>query len=123
MEADRADGDLGGFLGRIAVDAHADSGEADGFGAAFVGEFEAFAVGGREECRLSVLAVAVDGADGVEDPFGGESSGGGGDCAAGGAGGERGELTHDVGASRAVDGSVDSSASGEGGVGGVGDGV
>src|SRR5437016_12992176 len=54
--ADGADGDLGGFVGRIAVDAHADGGEADGFGVMLVRELEAFAVGGREEAGLTVLA-------------------------------------------------------------------
>ncbi|RCI09025.1 hypothetical protein L249_4974 [Ophiocordyceps polyrhachis-furcata BCC 54312] len=69
------------------------------------------------------IRVAVDGADGVNDMFGGQFVASGDPGLAGGATTDEAALMNEVGAGSAVDGAVDAASAHEGRVGGVDDGV
>jgi len=92
-----------------------------------VGEEDRFAMAAGEGFCFSTFTVAVDGADGMDDEFGGEASAVGDD---GFAGGEVADFCddgftfgEDGWAAGAVNGAVHASAAEERGVSGVDDGV
>lgn len=73
---DFADGDEGGGFEGVAVDAGGDAGEGDGAAGMFGGEGEGVAIAGGELFGFAVPAAAPDGADGVDDPAGGQAEAG-----------------------------------------------
>lgn len=66
------EGDAGGRFGGVAVGAGADGGEGDGVDGVLLGEGKAATVALGEQFGFLVLAALPDGADGVDDPTGGE---------------------------------------------------
>src|SRR5206468_9157484 len=73
-----ADGDRGGGVEGVAVDAGRDGREGDGPGADLVGHGERTAVGGGEELGLAAFAAVPHRSDGVDDPAGGKAKARGG---------------------------------------------
>src|SRR5207302_10950989 len=86
---DGGHGDAGGVVPGIAVDPRGDGGEGDRAGSPLVGDLQAAPVGPGQQLGLPVLAVAVAGAHGVDDPAGGQAKAGGGLGVARGAAAQR----------------------------------
>src|SRR5881396_1780845 len=70
------DGDRGGQLDRIAVNARRDRRERDARATELCGHLEGTAVAQRQELRLAGFASAPDGAEGVDHVTGGQPAGG-----------------------------------------------
>ena len=123
VEAEGGDGDLGGEIFGVAVDSGADGGEGDGLAMVGGGQFQAAAVAAGELGGFSLMASVPDWADGVKDELGRETEAEGGFGVSGVAAVELAAGLEEVRAGGAVDGSVNSSASEEGVIGGVDDSV
>jgi hypothetical protein len=108
--ADFADGDLGGLVHGIAVDAGADRGESDGLQLTFGRKLQAFAVAGRELVGLSLIAAPIYGTDGMENVLSFQPSGFGDNRFAGLALAHPGpnaiQLSHDAGTSGTMNGAI-----------------
>lgn len=120
-------GDMGSVGDRISVDAGGDSRERNGFESMLVGEADRFAMTARQGFGLSVLAVAIDRADGVDNVFCGKMAARGDNGLAGGKAADFADdlfaLSEDGRATGAVNGAIDASAAEERGVSGVDDSV
>ena len=127
--ADFANGDEGGGFEGVAVDAGGDAGEGDGAAGVFGGEGEGIAVAGGELFGFAVGAAAPDGADGVDDPAGGQAEAGrdagfaGGTAHAGADFGDRQACLEEFPSRGPVDGPVHSPAAEHPLVRGVDDGI
>lgn len=120
-------GDLSSVGDGISVDAGGDGWERNGFECVLVSEADRFAMTACKSFGLSVLAVAINRADGVDDVLGCETATAGDDGLAGGKTPDFGDdlfaLGQDGKAAGAVDGAVDAPATEERRVRGVDDGV
>ncbi len=127
MPGDSPDGDCGGFLKRVGISSGADGGEGDPLQPALVRHFETGTVTGGKQFRFAMPAIAINGADGVEDEFRWQLPGAGGDGAAGWAarlaGADLVKFAHHGWTAGAVNRPVDTTSAGQMGIGGVDDGV
>ena len=121
--AEGSDRDFGGEVLGVAVDAGADGGEGDGLAVVLGGQFQAAAVAACQLGGFSLVAAVPDRADGVEDELGGETEAEGRFGVAGVASVELAAGFQELWTGGAVDCSVDASASAQGVIGGVDDGV
>src|SRR6185437_14065261 len=122
-----AKSDLRGLFERIAIDPGADGRERDGAQVALFRHPQAGSIAGRQQIRLTMAAIAVDGPHGVENETRRQVAGRGGDGASGGAAAGASanlvELAHQGRSAGAVNGAIHAAAAGQRRIGGVHNGI
>jgi phosphoglycolate phosphatase len=127
MLSDAIERNLGGFLGRIAVGASANCGEADGPGAALLSQFQTLVIAACQLFWLALPAISIDRTDGVNHMLrrkrARRSYDGAPRWATSGGGADFIQLAHDRGPAGSMNGAIHAATAPQSGIRCIDDGV